>query len=90
MTDDECAAFQTALVERPDMGPVIPGSADLRKVRWRLEGRGKRGGARVIYYWVVSNDQIRTLFAYARARQEDLAKAQLDTLRHIVETWTDG
>ena len=90
MTDEEYAEFQMALAERPDMGPVIPGSGGLRKVRWRLEGRGKRGGVRVIHYWLSDDEQLRMLFAYAKARQEDLTKAQLDTLREIVEKWSDG
>ncbi len=50
MTDEEYADFQTALVERPEMGDVIPASGGLRKVRWRMQGGGKRGGVRVIYY----------------------------------------
>jgi len=90
MTDDEYAEFQLALAERPEMGPVIPGSGGLRKVRWRLEGRGKRGGVRVIYYWLNEDEQLRMLFAYAKAHQEDLSKAQLDALRAIVEKWNDG
>ena len=66
MSDEEYAAFQHALVDRPDMGAVIPGSGGLRKVRWRLDGRGKRGDVRVIYYWLVSDDQLRMLFATPR------------------------
>ena len=92
MTEDEYAEFQMALAERPDRGSVIPGSGGLRKVRWRLEGRGKRGGVRVIYYyyWLSEDEQLRMLFAYSKARQEDLTKAQLDALRGVVEKWSDG
>lgn len=90
MTDDEYAALQAVLAERPDMGPVIRGSGGLRKVRWRLEGRGKRGGVRVIYYWLRDDEQIRMLYAYAKAHQEDLTKAQLEALREVVEKWNNG
>lgn len=31
-------------------GEVIPGSGGIRKLRWAVKGRGKRGGLRVIYY----------------------------------------
>ncbi len=51
LSDDEYRQFQQALLERPDAGMVIPGSGGLRKLRWGAEGRGKRGGVRVIYYW---------------------------------------
>ena len=39
------------LAARPASGVVIPGAGGVRKLRWGLEGRGKRGGARVIYYF---------------------------------------
>ena len=48
MTDEEYAALQTALIDDPDSGPVIPGSGGVRKLRWAAPGRGKRGGYRVI------------------------------------------
>jgi len=51
LSEDEYRHFQSMLLERPDAGKVMPGSGGLRKVRWAAEGRGKRGGIRVIYYW---------------------------------------
>ena len=52
MSDDEYKDLQDALVVRPDRGALIKYSGGLRKVRWALKGRGKSGGARVIYYWM--------------------------------------
>lgn len=49
-TDDELRELQNYLLENPAAGEVIRGSAGLRKLRWAASGRGKRGGARVIYY----------------------------------------
>ncbi len=45
-----------------------------------LQGRGKRGGARVIYYWVTSRSQIYMPLAYAKNVQEDLTDSQLKAL----------
>jgi hypothetical protein len=53
MPDDSHAELQTFLAAQPDDGDVIQGTGGLRKVRWALPGKGKRGGARVIYYWRV-------------------------------------
>ena len=58
LTDEEYRRLQLSLVARPDLGVVIPSSGGLRKVRWVVQGRGKRGGVRVIYYWAVSQDRI--------------------------------
>ena len=87
MDDDQYAAFQAELIRRPDMGDLIPGSGGLRKVRWQLEGQGKRGGARIIYYWVSADYQIRMLYAYKKAKQDNLTPEQLKALRQIVERW---
>lgn len=87
LSDDEYKKLQEALVSRPDMGDLIKDSGGLRKVRWNLEGTGKSGGARIIYYWVVDNHHIRMLYAYPKARQDNLSKDQLAQLKSIVERW---
>ena len=48
-SDDEYAALQNAIVANPQAGDLIRGSGGVRKLRWGLAGRGKRGGVRVIY-----------------------------------------
>jgi hypothetical protein len=57
----------------------------LRKLRWNLTGKGKRGDTRVIYYWAVSQDQILMLLIYPKQKRGDLTPAQLKILRQIVE-----
>lgn len=64
---------------------LIPRSGGLRKVRWSMSGRGKRGGVRAIYYWVVADDQILMLFMYPKNEKDDLTPQQLKVLREIVE-----
>jgi mRNA-degrading endonuclease RelE of RelBE toxin-antitoxin system len=85
LTDEEYRKLQTALVNRPDTASIIRGSGGLRKVRWALPGRGKRGGVRVIYYWAVHQEQILMLFMYGKNERDDLSSAQLKTLRRTVE-----
>jgi hypothetical protein len=50
-----------------------------------MSGRGKRGGVRAIYYWVVAADQILMLFMYPKNKKDDLTAQQLKVLREIVE-----
>jgi len=87
MSDDDYRSLQEALVNRPDMGSVIQGTGGIRKVRWGLEGRGKSGGARVIYYWVTAHEQIYMLYAYPKHEQEDLTVAQKKRLKQVLESW---
>jgi len=84
LSDDDYRLFQTVLLERPDAGKVIPGSGGLRKLRWAAEGRGKRGGLRVIYYWFMQGT-ILLLFIYPKNVQEDLTPDQLKQLKKVVE-----
>jgi len=50
LSDDDYRELQQALISNPEVGPVVPGSGGVRKLRWAAPGRGKRGGYRVIYY----------------------------------------
>jgi hypothetical protein len=85
MSDEEYAAFQLALAERPDMGDVIQGLGGLRKVRWRARGKGSRGGARVIYLLLVGPEIIYLFYAYTKGRMPDLNAEQKRRLRTAVE-----
>jgi hypothetical protein len=49
-SNDEYRELQSALSAAPESGAVIPGSGGVRKLRWSMSGRGKRGGLRVIYF----------------------------------------
>ena len=60
-------------------------SGGLRKVRWNLPGKGKRGGVRIIYYWAVSQDQLLMLFMYPKNVRDDLTPVQIKILKQIVE-----
>lgn len=61
------------------------GTAGLRKVRWSIAGHGKRGGIRVIYYWLSSRDQIYMLLAYGKNVQDDLTEEQRRVVMQAVE-----
>jgi len=50
--------LQNFLLATPDAGDIISGGSGLRKLRWTVKGRGKRGGARVIYYRHVPGERI--------------------------------
>ena len=73
--------FQKDLLRQPDRGDVIPQSGGLRKVRMRLPGRGKSGGARVIYLHLPKYETIVLVYLYTKAKRADLSAEQLKRLR---------
>jgi len=76
---------------KPQAGEIITGPGGVRKVRWALEGRGKRGGARIIYFFHDMNRPLYLLTAYAKNEREDLEKAEIDAMPKsvplLVETY---
>jgi len=89
-TDDEFRALQRFLLLSPAAGDVIRGTHGLRKLRWAASGRGKRGGARVIYYFQVSKDCIYLIHGYLKAEREDLTPQQLKVLATLMKEIADG
>lgn len=79
--DEGIFGIQLYLLEQPDAGNIIPGSGGCRKLRWAAKGHGKRGGARVIYYWVTDDHRILLLDIYAKNEAENLTAAQLQNLK---------
>jgi len=89
-TDEDLGAMQNVLLVKPDAGDLIRGGGGLRKLRWSAQGRGKRGGARVIYYWHVPGDRIYLIYGYVKSRSEDLTARQLKVLRELMKDIDDG
>ena len=87
LDDEDLARVQGLLLVRPDAGKIIPKSGGLRKLRVAAKGHGKRGGARMIYYWVVAHDRILMLDIYAKNEKEDLNAAELKQLRILIEDY---
>jgi mRNA-degrading endonuclease RelE of RelBE toxin-antitoxin system len=84
LDDDSYAELQATLIVDPEAGDLMPRSRGLRKVRWKAQGRGKRGGIRVIYY-LVHHKEIFMLYAYQKNEREDLSADQVRRLRDLVE-----
>lgn len=84
LTEDQYQGLQHVLLINPEAGAVIRGSGGLRKLRWSGSGRGKRGGIRVIYYYMTRADNILLLYAYPKSDKDDLSKTQLILLSRIV------
>jgi hypothetical protein len=69
----------------PHVGALIKGGGGIRKIRVAVGSRGKRGGARVIYYWAVRKDLILLLYAYPKNVSADLTPKQAAQLAKVVK-----
>ena len=87
LTEDDYLGLQQFLLQYPAEGDLIRGSGGLRKLRWRAQGRGKRGGTRVIYYWANARGYIFLLDIYPKSKKADLTKEEIKQLRAIVQEW---
>ena len=77
------------LARRPKAGRIIKGTGGLRKVRIARTGKGKSGGARVIYYYHNDGKPLLLLLIYAKAAQGNLTAAQKARLRRHVDAIID-
>ena len=89
-SDEELRALQHFLLVSPDAGEVIRGTHGLRKLRWTAQGRGKRGGARVIYYWQSTRNHIYLISGYVKSARDDLTEQQRKILVALMKDITNG
>ena len=76
-------ALAVYLSDPPDAGDAIPGSGGVRKLRWAAKGKGKRGGARIIYLYVVVAGSVYLMRCYAKNVKTDLTADEKLSLIHI-------
>jgi hypothetical protein len=72
LNDDEYGQLQRFLMEHPEAGDIIPGSGGVRKLRWRVSGKGKRGGVRILYYLKYDPNMFWMLILYAKSKHDNL------------------
>lgn len=90
LNDDDYAALQAFLSSHPDAGDAIRGSGGIRKIRWGSKRRGKRGGIRIIYHWLVAESCVYLLTLYGKGVKDDLTRAELAAWRKVVEEIENG
>jgi len=86
LTDGEYFELMTKLVKSPEAGNVIPGSGGWRKLRFAAKGKGSRGGARVIYFFLSHAGQILLFEIYAKNEKEDLSADEIKNLKSKVKS----
>jgi hypothetical protein len=83
MTDSERETLVAFVGANPEAGEIISESGGVRKVRWALQGMGKRGGARVIYYYHGERLPLFLLTMYAKNRKANLSTAERNAMKRL-------
>ena len=87
LNDDCFQELQASLMEMPKAGAVIQATGGIRKIRQASKGKGKRGGVRIIYYWLDSKNRFYLLTLYAKNEVTDLKPDEKRILKHLLEEW---
>ena len=90
LTEDERIEVIDFLARNPDMGDLIPGTGGARKLRWRAQRRGKRGGFRVIYYFHNEAMPLFLLNVFAKNEKVNLTKAEQNEIRTLLPRLVAG
>jgi mRNA-degrading endonuclease RelE of RelBE toxin-antitoxin system len=83
--EEEKQALITFLSQNPLAGDVMPGTGGVRKLRFAASGRGKRGGARVIYYYCDESVPLYALLVYPKNAKTDLTPKDKRAATALVE-----
>ena len=87
LDDHNYRELQLALLRNPEMGDLMPGTGGFRKVRWQdaRRGKGKRGGLRVIYYYLTADNQIWFFTLYDKNEAVDLTQDEKKQLKQAIQ-----
>jgi hypothetical protein len=85
LNDDEYRQLQNTLWRDPQAGDLIRGGGGIRKVRFGVDGRGKSGGVRVIYYAIAQPEEIYLLLIYPKSKKDALSAEETAILRALVK-----
>jgi hypothetical protein len=84
LTEGERSELVSFLAANPEAGDVMPETGGARKLRWRSHGRGKRGGARAIYYYHDESLPLFLLNVFAKNEKANLTRAERNEMRGLV------
>lgn len=90
LSDEERANLVAYVGEFPEAGVLMAGTGGVRKLRWALAGRGKSGGARVIYFFQSKRMPVFLLAMYAKNECANLSAAERSGMKDRIRILVDS
>ena len=86
LSDDQYRQLQVEMLADPECGDLMPMTGGFRKLRWAdsKRGKGKRGGLRVVYYWLVGDGQFWMFSIYDKDEMENLTADEEKQLKQAI------
>lgn len=85
LQDEEIGGLKNYLAANPEVGDIIPGLHGIRKMRWQANQKGKRGGARIVYFFYNFTIPLFLLDVYPKAKKDDLTSSDKKELNNLVD-----
>ena len=85
----EISKAEEEISSNPDKWPVIKGTGGIRKARFAIGNKGKRGGGRIWYFYFIQKEEIYLLRAYLKNEKEDLTETDKSILKQSVRNLTN-
>jgi hypothetical protein len=79
-SEEERTEFVDFIATHPEDGDIVQDTGGVRKIRWKRQGTGKRGGVRVLYFYYNESAPLFLLMAYTKAEQKDVSPEGKRTL----------
>lgn len=81
LTSAQMDEIANMLAANPNSGDMMQGTGGFRKMRYAgVEGKGKRGGVRVIHLFVLNDEEVHLVDIYGKGEKDNLTKAERNEL----------
>ena len=84
LNDDDLRRLELEILRNPQVGPIVPGTGKLRKMRFAFFDRGKRGSTRVCYVDFVFYETVYLITVYPKNEKDDLTMTERNTIRNAI------
>ncbi len=83
LSDDDLKELQEYLNIYPEKGKIIKNTGGVRKIRWKMKGKGKSGGIRILYIDFIFYEKIYLLMVYPKSKKENITEREKKIIKKL-------